>query len=258
MGLLRGRLGACQASVGLGGCASTQPAGVQLEDAEIASKIKAKLTGDPEINPFNIDVDVNEGVVRLSGNVEKVEARDEAVQLARDTEGVVRVIDDIDLAEGSLGERVDDTALVVKVKAKLTASGDLNPFNINVDAEDGVVTLMGRVESREKKELAGRIVVIDHGAVIADASPRELTARVPGKKITVIAGRPLSGADLAGLPARVISLDGNRATLLSNEPPTVLRELFRRGVDVVDLEVSGADLEEAFLALTRRAETVAR
>jgi len=51
-----------------------------------------------------------------------------------------------------------------------------------------------------------------------------------------------------------MSLDGDRASLLSNEPAAVLRELFRRGVDVVDLEVTGADLEEAFLALTRRAE----
>jgi len=32
----------------------------------------------------------------------------------------------------------------------------------------------------------------------------------------------------------------------------VLRELFRRGVAVADLEVTGADLEEAFLALTAR------
>jgi ABC-2 type transport system ATP-binding protein len=107
---------------------------------------------------------------------------------------------------------------------------------------------------REAEELAGRIVVIDRGTVIADASPRELKARVPGKKITVIAGRPLSRADLDGLPASVMSLDGDRASLLSNEPVAVLRELFRRGVDVVDLEVSGADLEEAFLALTRRPE----
>jgi ABC-2 type transport system ATP-binding protein len=107
---------------------------------------------------------------------------------------------------------------------------------------------------REAEELAGRIVVIDRGTVIADASPRELKARVPGKKITVIAGRPLARADLDGLPASVMSLDGDRASLLSNEPAVVLRELFRRGVDVVDLEVSGADLEEAFLALTRRPE----
>ncbi|HME92826.1 MAG TPA: ABC transporter ATP-binding protein [Methylomirabilota bacterium] len=107
---------------------------------------------------------------------------------------------------------------------------------------------------REAEELAGRIVVIDRGTVIADASPRELKARVPGKKITVVAGRPLARADLDGLPASVMSLDGDRASLLSNEPAAVLRELFRRGVDVVDLEVSGADLEEAFLALTRRPE----
>ena len=52
----------------------------------------------------------------------------------------------------------------------------------------------------------------------------------------------------------MISATGERASLLSNEPAAVLRELFRRGVDVVDLEVTGADLEEAFLALTRRAE----
>jgi len=110
---------------------------------------------------------------------------------------------------------------------------------------------------REAEELAGRIVVIDHGTVIADASPRELKARVPGKKITVTVGRPIVTADLDGLPVSVLSLDGDRATLLSNEPATVLRELFRRGVDVVDLEVSGADLEEAFLTLTRRAEAAA-
>jgi ABC-2 type transport system ATP-binding protein len=96
--------------------------------------------------------------------------------------------------------------------------------------------------------------VIDRGAVIADASPQELKARVPGKKITLVAGRPFASADLDGLPARVLVVAGERAALLSDAPAAVLRELFRRGVDVVDLEVTGADLEEAFLALTRRPE----
>ena len=110
---------------------------------------------------------------------------------------------------------------------------------------------------REAEELARRIVVIDRGTVIADASPQELKARVPGKKITLVARRPLAAETLAGLPARVISLSGERASLLSNEPAAVLQELFRRGVDLVDLEVTGADLEEAFLALTRRVEEAA-
>jgi len=100
---------------------------------------------------------------------------------------------------------------------------------------------------REAEELARRIIVVDRGAVIATASPQELKARVPGKKITLIAGRPFAPADLDGLPARVLNVSGERASLLSNEPAAVLREVFRRGVDVVDLEVTGADLEEAFL-----------
>jgi len=37
---------------------------------------------------------------------------------------------------------------------------------------------------------------------------------------------------------------------VTGEPEAVLRELFRRGVDIDDLEVTGAGLEEAFLALT--------
>ncbi|MGH7384603.1 MAG: ABC transporter ATP-binding protein [Candidatus Rokuibacteriota bacterium] len=105
---------------------------------------------------------------------------------------------------------------------------------------------------REAEELAKRIVVIDRGTVIADASPQELKARVPGKKITLTAGRPFAREHFEGLPASVLSLSAERASLLSNEPARVLRELFRRGVDVIDLEVTGADLEEAFLALTRR------
>ena len=107
---------------------------------------------------------------------------------------------------------------------------------------------------REAEELARRIVVIDRGTVIADASPQELKARVPGKKIMLTAGRPFGAGAFAGLPASVLSVTAERASLLSNEPAAVLRELFRRGVDVVDLEVTGADLEEAFLALTRRPE----
>jgi hypothetical protein len=38
--------------------------------------------------------------------------------------------------------------------------------------------------------------------------------------------------------------------LLTNQPEAVLRELFQRGVQIAELEVSGADLEDAFIALT--------
>lgn len=141
----------------LAACSTNQPVGVQLEDTEITTKIKAKLTGDPEINPFKIDVDTNEGVVRLSGTVEKPMVRAEAEKLARNTEGVTRVINDIRIGEKSMGERLDDSAIVAKIKAKLTAEPNLNPLNVNVDSDDGVVTLMGRVETEASKAAAERL-----------------------------------------------------------------------------------------------------
>jgi len=73
-------------------CKSTVPAKTQVKDAEITSKIKAKLAASGEVNPFNVDVDTNEGEVTLQGRVAKESAKVEAERLARDTEGVKRVI----------------------------------------------------------------------------------------------------------------------------------------------------------------------
>jgi hyperosmotically inducible protein len=76
----------------LGACSSTQTAGTQIDDAAITASVKAKLAADGDINPFNIDVDTNEGVVTLQGRVDKTEAKTKAEQLARETDGVKRVI----------------------------------------------------------------------------------------------------------------------------------------------------------------------
>lgn len=76
----------------LGACSSTRTVGSQVDDAGITAKVKAKLAADGDINPFNIDVDTNEGVVTLQGRVAKEEARTKAEQLARGTDGVKRVI----------------------------------------------------------------------------------------------------------------------------------------------------------------------
>ena len=151
-------LGLLLLALALVGCASTQSVGSQASDTGIASKIEAKLAADPQINPFNVDADVNEGVVRLSGKVEDPEARVQAERLARNTEGVVRVINDIEIGSTTLGERVDDAGLTMKIKTKLAADPEINPFNINVDVEDGKVTLMGRVVDERHKKLAEELV----------------------------------------------------------------------------------------------------
>ena len=104
----------------------------------------------------------------------------------------------------------------------------------------------------EADQLARRIIVIDHGKVIADSTPAEIKARVAGKRMTFSTPSPSDESQLAGLPLKSIQIEGRRVRLLTNEPEQVLRELFRRGVEIHDLEVAGADLEEAFVAMTHR------
>jgi len=91
---LRASLVCCAVMVllALGACSSTRTPGTQVDDAAITAAVKAKLAADGDINPFNIDVDTNEGVVTLQGRVEKEAARTKAEELARETDGVRRVI----------------------------------------------------------------------------------------------------------------------------------------------------------------------
>jgi hyperosmotically inducible protein len=88
-------------ALALGACSSTRTPGEQLDDAAITSQVKAKFTADGDINPFNIDVDTNEGVVTLQGRVEKQEARTKAERLARETDGVRRVINLITVGDNT-------------------------------------------------------------------------------------------------------------------------------------------------------------
>lgn len=150
----------------LSGCATNRPVEEQVGDAALASKVKAKLAGDPEVNPFNVDVDVLDGVVTLRGRVAQEEARREAEKLARDTRGVVRVVNEIEIGTPrDPGERVTDNWIRTKIKSKLAADPQLNPFNIGVDVKDGVVTLTGVVETDGRRQEAETLALDTRGVV---------------------------------------------------------------------------------------------
>jgi osmotically-inducible protein OsmY len=64
-----------------------------LGDAQLTAKIKSKMALDDRVSAINIDIDSDDGVVTLSGAVKSAAEHDRAVQLARETEGVKRVVD---------------------------------------------------------------------------------------------------------------------------------------------------------------------
>jgi hypothetical protein len=70
-------------------------AGPVAEDAALTAKVKAKLAADPEVAAVHIDVDTLDHVVTLSGRVASAAVRDEAEKLARGTEGVRAVVNNL-------------------------------------------------------------------------------------------------------------------------------------------------------------------
>jgi ABC-2 type transport system ATP-binding protein len=102
----------------------------------------------------------------------------------------------------------------------------------------------------EADALADQIVVINKGSMIAQGTPEQIKARTAGKKIRCMT-RLTAGAvrEFAG----VMDVQEDRGTMVihSSCAEEVLRELLSRDLEVSGIEVAGAGLEDAFLALTQ-------
>jgi hypothetical protein len=71
-------------------------------DVSITTKVRAKLDADRIVtNPSAIQVTTNKKVVTLSGPVQTKEAEDQAVKLARSTDEVRNVVDQLTVTPGA-------------------------------------------------------------------------------------------------------------------------------------------------------------
>ena len=64
-------------------------------DAGVTTKVKAKFAADDTVKAYQIDVDTDRKIVTLKGVVENDAAKMQAVRLARETEGVASVVDQL-------------------------------------------------------------------------------------------------------------------------------------------------------------------
>jgi osmotically-inducible protein OsmY len=162
---------------GFSACAARRSPGTRLDDATITVKVKSKIAADPALNPFEVDVDTTDGVVRLSGSVEQESDRGEMQRLAENTRGVREVVNEIRLGDPKIGEVLSDSVIEAKVKAKFAADPEINPFRIDVDVVQGVVTLTGEVADRATREEAARLAAATKGV---DAVENEIKLKGHG------------------------------------------------------------------------------
>lgn len=147
-------------------------AGDQLADSWLTTKIQAQYFADDDIKARYINVSTRDGVVTLTGRVETAAQREEALQIARNTDGVQRVDDQLTVIGGAspqpvatsgdapgrpageLLDRMDDARITASVQAKYFLDDLVKGRHIDVDTRDGVVTLSGTVASEAERAQA--------------------------------------------------------------------------------------------------------
>jgi ABC-2 type transport system ATP-binding protein len=102
----------------------------------------------------------------------------------------------------------------------------------------------------EADALADRILVLNHGQIVAEGTPAKIKTQTAGKKIRCVSS--LSPALVNQLPGVLdVVLDREGLEIRTSQAESVVRELLSRDPGLHSLEISSAGLEEAFLALTR-------
>ena len=134
-------------------------------DAGLTTKVKSKMVADGSVPASQINVDTKNGVVTLTGTVDRQTEKDQAILVARNTTGVRDVVDMISVRESAtsgdapdpdrmLGEVIDDAGITMAVKGRLLEDPAVKGLQIDVDTRSGVVYLTGSVRSPAEKEKA--------------------------------------------------------------------------------------------------------
>lgn len=143
-----------------------------IQDAWIDGRLESAMLFNEHLNPFDIHTDVRNGVVYLTGTVESDIDRDLAGELAQSIDGVIDVKNELVVDETKARDARDseakqtdrgfqqsvvDATLTARIKTQLLADSNTSGLAINVDTDNGVVSLTGTVGSDEEKALAARI-----------------------------------------------------------------------------------------------------
>jgi len=82
---------AAQAAADAAKPTTTEKAKEGVSDSALTAKIKTAFAKDKDVSALKINVDSDKGTVKLTGNVKSKEEADKAIAIAKATEGVVTV-----------------------------------------------------------------------------------------------------------------------------------------------------------------------
>jgi hyperosmotically inducible protein len=139
-------------------------------DGWIAFKIRSLLLVRANVSATNTHVDVQGGVVTLSGTADTVAQKELTEEYAKEVDGVQSVTDNISVnaspdTKPTVRDDVDDASITTQVKLALLGNRATSAISTKVKTQGGVVTLAGEADNAAARDLAGRLAQRVRGVV---------------------------------------------------------------------------------------------
>ncbi|MBB36594.1 MAG: transport-associated protein [Hirschia sp.] len=141
----------------IAGCAVVQEKtiGQSLDDASSSSQVKARLLASSTKTFNEVDVEVTNRLVLLTGRVPTQQDRIEAERIAWSVNTLDEVANEIEVIDqSSVLTNVNDEWITARVRSRLLSDPDIKGVNYNIETFNGAVYLLGTALSEQELQAA--------------------------------------------------------------------------------------------------------
>ena len=138
-----------------------QPA--EHSDTWISMKVKTALLFHRNVSAMGTDVNVQNGVVILTGEASSQAQKELTTEYAQDIDNVKTVVNNMTIAKTpptaapTTGDKIDDASITAQVKSALLSHHSTSAIHTGVSTTDGVVTLTGIAKNDAEKSLVTKL-----------------------------------------------------------------------------------------------------
>jgi osmotically-inducible protein OsmY len=138
--------------------------GEGIDDATASQEVKTRLMAADSTGFAQVDVEVANGSLLLSGAAPSEEHKQAAEMIARNVRSVDAVYNEIFVAPPSgFVRNAADELITAQIRARLTASPNVRAININIETFQGNVYLMGTARTEQELQRAAEIASVVSG-----------------------------------------------------------------------------------------------
>jgi osmotically-inducible protein OsmY len=151
------------ASVGVY-AAQDRTIGQGIDDANASNQVKMRLLAADRVAFAEVDVEVANGALLLSGAAPTAEHRQAAETIARGVGTIDTIYNEVFVGPRSgLVRSAQDELITAQIRARLTASPAVRAINVNIETFHGNVYLMGTARSEHELRRAAEIASVVGG-----------------------------------------------------------------------------------------------